>query len=62
MINIGEFLCSHFHIGDRRNYATFLAYSALLFQERQKRNQSTKRLVQCMEKVLWLIKRVKSGL
>ena len=30
----GEFLCSYFNIEDGRKYTTFLAYYALLFQER----------------------------
>ena len=33
-IKIGEFLCSHFNIEDERKSTTFLAYYALLFQER----------------------------
>ena len=31
---IGEFLCSDFNIENGRKHATFLAYYALLFQER----------------------------
>ena len=31
---MGEFLCRHFNIEDGRNYATFTAYYALLFQKR----------------------------
>ena len=34
LITIGEFLCSHFNIEDGRKKATFLAYYALVFQER----------------------------
>ena len=34
LIKIGECLCSHFNIEDGRKYATFLAYHALLFQDR----------------------------
>ena len=34
IIKIGEFLCSHFDVEDGRKYTTFLAYYALLFQER----------------------------
>ena len=57
LIKIVEFLCSHFNIEDRRKKATFSAYYALSFQKRQKHNWNTqKKFVQCMEKVLWLIK------
>ena len=44
------------------NKQYFSAYYALLFQQMQKQDWNAKRFVQCMEKVLWLIKCVKSGL
>ena len=34
LIKIGEFLCTHLNIEDGRKYTTFLAYYALLFQEK----------------------------
>ena len=34
LIKIGEFLCIHFNIDDRRKYTTFSVYYVLLFQER----------------------------
>ena len=38
------------------------SYYALLFQERWKQSWSRKRFVQCLEKMLWLIKCLRSGL
>ena len=42
-------MCSHFNIEDGKIYATFLAYYALLFQERQKCNWNTKICAVCGE-------------
>ena len=43
LIKIGEFLCSHFNSEDGRKTATFLAYYALLFQERLKSSLNAKK-------------------
>ena len=60
-MKIGKFVCSHFNIEDGRRYAAFSA-SYALFQERQKHNWNAKKIWHCVEKVLWLTERVKSGL
>ena len=60
MNKIAEFLCSHFNTEDGKK-ATFLAYYALLVQEKKKHNWKTS-FVQFMEKLLWLIKYITSGL
>ena len=44
LTKIGEFLCRHFNIEDRRKYA-FLAYYALLFQEGLKHNRNGKKKI-----------------
>ena len=60
-IKICEFLCSHFNIEeDARKCATFLAY---YFKKGTNATETqTRRFVQCMEKVLWLVEHVRSGL
>ena len=38
-------MCSHFNIKDERKYATYLAYYALLFQERYKNTTETQKKI-----------------
>ena len=63
-----KFLCSHFNIKDRRKKQHF-QHIKLYYFNKSKSNWSThihthtqKRFVQYIEKVLWLIKHVNSGL
>ena len=56
-------MCSHFNIEDGRKYTTFLKNYAYYFKKGKNATEThKKRFVQCVEKVLGLIKRVKRGL
>ena len=58
---MGEFFCSHFNIEDGRKYAMFSAYSALLFQEKIKRNWNIKQICAVYGEGA-VIERARSGL
>ena len=51
-IKIGEFLCSHFNIGDGRKKATFRHIMVYYFKKGKNAAETQKRFVQCTEKVL----------
>ena len=69
-VKIVKFLCNHFNIEDVRKNKHFQHIRILCFTISRKvklklkcKNKQTKKTsVQCMEKILWLIKHVKSGL
>ena len=61
-IKIGEFLCSHLNIKDGRKKQYFRHIMLYYFKKGKNATKMQKRFVQCMEKVLWLIEQVKSGL
>ena len=57
LVKTGEFLCSHFNIKDGIKHNIF---SILCFNfSRKTQLRRTKKLVQCVEKVLWQIEHVK---
>ena len=49
LIKIGEFLCSHFNIEDKRRYKYFWC---IISRKVKMQLKHKKRFVQCMEKVL----------
>ena len=63
LIKIGEFLCSHFNIKDGRKKQHFWHIMLYYFKKcKHATEMQRKKFVQCVEKVLRLIKHVKSGL
>ena len=63
-IKIGKILCSHFNIEDERRKSNVFSILCFITTREVKNTTEThkKRFEQCMEKVLSLIKRIKSGL
>ena len=59
---MGAFLCSHSNIEDGRKYATFQHLMLYYFKKGKNESKTQTGFVRCMEKELWLIKHVKSGL
>ena len=63
LFKISEFLCSHFNIEDERKKATVFSMLCFIISRKVKTQLKCKKnFVQCVEKVPWLIERVRSGL